>query len=97
MTSQIMNESTQSEQEEDNEQPLYISPILQNLEPELRPAPSPACASCPVSVWFSNNEHLKCFCGKMHAIVWDDENEPPILKCDGRELAILALLEAKND
>ncbi|SMB33171.1 protein of unknown function (plasmid) [Sterolibacterium denitrificans] len=87
--------SAQIEHDQASEQPLYISPTLKNLDAKHRPEPSPACETCPASVWFSTDEVLKCFCGRMHLIVWDG-NEPPILKCDGRELAILALMEAQN-
>ncbi len=95
MTDQITNASAQIEHDQASAPPLYISPTLKNLDAKHRPEPSPACETCPASVWFSTNEVLKCFCSRMHLIVWDG-NEPPILKCDGRELAILALLEAKN-
>lgn len=88
--------SAQIEHDQASGQPLYISPTLKNLDAKHRPEPSPACETCPASVWFSTDEVLKCFCGRMHLIVWDG-NEPPILKCDGRELAILALMEAQND
>jgi DNA polymerase V len=61
---------------------------LQKLDPKHRPDPSPACETCPASLWFATEDQLKCFCARMHLIVWDGI-EPPILKCDGRELAIL--------
>jgi len=39
-------------------------------------------------VWFATKTTLKCFCSKMHTISWDGE-EPPIILCDGREIALL--------
>ena len=76
--------------------PLYISPVLQGMEPGLRPQPSPACETCPASQWFMTQQELKCFCTRMHLIVWDTSTPHPILACDGRELAIAAILEAAN-
>ena len=72
------------------EPPLYISPILEQMDEPLRPSPSPACETCPASLWFRNKDQLRCFCTRMHLIVWDDAVQP-ILKCDGRELALIAL------
>ncbi len=73
--------------------PLYISPILERLDAPLRPQPSPACETCPASLWFSTKDQLKCFCSRMHLLVWDDQVQP-ILRCDGREIALLALSQA---
>ena len=95
MSDQITTESQQTQPESDNELPLYISPTLKRLDANHRPSVSPACETCPASVWFTTSDQLKCFCSRMHLIVWDGV-ETPILKCDGRELAILALLEARN-
>jgi hypothetical protein len=68
--------------------PLYISPILQRVEKN-GPDPSVACATCPASMWFATTQ-LKCFCSRMHSIVWDGAQEP-IVACDGRELALMAI------
>lgn len=95
MSDPTTSESTLSAHDPANEPPLYISPTLKNLDPKHRPDPSPACETCPASVWFSTNALLKCFCGRMHLIVWDG-TEAPILTCDGRELAILALSQDEN-
>ena len=96
MHDQNMTESPQTEPGQGSAPPLYISPTLLKLDVQQRPDPSPACETCPASVWFSTSDQLKCFCSQMHLIVWD-ESEPPILKCDGRELAILALKGAKSE
>ena len=96
MNDPTTNKATQSESGQDSALPLYISPTLKNLDSQHRPEPSPACETCPASLWFTTSELLKCYCSRMHLIVWDG-NETPILKCDGRELALLAILAAKND
>lgn len=74
--------------------PLYISPTLQRLEAG-HPSPSPACASCPASMWFAT-EQLKCFCSRMHVIVWDGV-QAPVMVCDGRELALLAIAQEQAE
>lgn len=95
MSDHSTTESAPTKRGQPSAPPLYISPTLQSLDDKHRPEPSPACETCPASVWFTTDEKLKCFCSRMHLIVWDDK-EDPILKCDGRELAILALQEAQN-
>ncbi len=95
MSDQTTTESATNEQLNVSVQPPYISPTLKNLDAKHRPEPSPACETCPASVWFTTSELLKCFCRQMHLIVWDGK-ETPILKCDGRELALLALADQEN-
>jgi hypothetical protein len=95
MNDQTTNKAAQTTNEQGTAPPLYISPTLKNIDVQHRPEPSPACETCPASVWFSTSDQLKCYCSRMHLIVWEAQ-EPPILKCDGRELAILALLESQN-
>lgn len=95
MNDQTMTDSAPETSSEDNAPPLYISAVLKRLDPKHRPTPSPACETCPLAVWFTTKELLKCFCRQMHLIVWDAE-EPPILTCDGRELAILQLQAEQN-
>ena len=69
----------------------YSSPSLKTLDVKVRPINSPACATCPASLWFSTSEEVKCYCHQMHLIVWDDK-AAPVQNCDGRELAILKML-----
>lgn len=78
--------------------PLYHSPILGILPEAERPNPSPACETCPAAVWFKTNGLLKCFCTTMHLLVWDkgDKKSTPIMLCDGREQAIMRMLEEMN-
>jgi len=77
-------------------QPIYISPVIEGLAPEARPSPSPACETCPLAMWYATKEALRCFCGRTHGIVWTME-DPPILKCDGRELALLQMQERHSE
>ena len=82
--------SMSSESVRASARPLYISPILKGLASVHRPLPSPACETCPAAMWFNTNDQLKCFCTRMHLMV-RDETVPPIMTCDGRELALLQL------
>lgn len=49
----------------------------------------------PLAMWYATKEALRCFCGRTHGIVWTME-DPPILKCDGRELALLQMQAAEG-
>ena len=68
--------------------PLYISPILMGLSSGYRPLPSRACKTCSASMWFSTKGRLIWFYTRMPLMLWD-ETVPPIITCDGRELALL--------
>ena len=70
--------------------PIHVSPVIQSLAPEARPSPSPACETCPMAMWYATKEELRCFCARTHGVVWTLE-DPPIMKCDGRELALLQM------
>ncbi|WP_256672499.1 hypothetical protein [Pseudomonas sp. JG-B] len=98
LTASLIEEDQQTEQamqtisELDSGFPLFYSPILAQLPEARLPNPSPACETCPVSMWFATKEVLKCYCARMHTVVWDkDAAEFPILQCDGRELALREL------
>jgi hypothetical protein len=91
-----MTKPTPAVSEPPSEQPVYISPTLKDLDSRHRPQPSPACETCPASIWFTTSDQLKCFCSRMHLIVWD-QTVPPIMTCDGRELALLALQTAESE
>lgn len=95
MSDPTTTSSMQHESDQASEQPLYISPVLKALDAKRRPSPSPACETCPASLWFNTHDLLKCFCTRMHLVVWDD-TVPPIMTCDGRELALIALQEAQE-
>jgi len=56
-----------------------------------------ACVSCPEAVWMSGAEDLQAFCRVLRAMTWSTLEAAPILieVCNGKEMAILALEEAK--
>lgn len=78
-----------------DEPPLYVSPLIETLPMDERPAISPACETCPSAVWYKTKKRLACYCKSMSLIVWD-KDALPILKCDGRERALMKL-EAQQD
>jgi hypothetical protein len=41
-------------------------------------------------MWYHSGPQLKCYCQRMHVLVWDDQL-PPISSCDGRELELLRM------
>lgn len=96
MSDPTTTESTSEPHELASEQPLYISPTLKAIDAKRRPQPSPACETCPASVWFTTSDQLKCYCRQMHLVVWDD-TVAPIQQCDGREIALLALQSDQGD
>ena len=71
--------------------PHYISPTVKRMTDAQKPPGILACASCPAGMWL-RTDVLKCFCSRMHLIVWEKGVEP-ILDCDGREFALLDLLK----
>lgn len=96
MNSPNTTDSTQEPSAEPSFLPTYISPVLKMLDPQSRPRPSPACETCPASLWFSLKDQLKCFCTRMHVLTWDtlaDDPPSPVLACDGRQLALMALAD----
>ena len=79
-------------------QPEYVSPVLSNLSEDLLPHPWPACGTCPAAMWFQTTDELKCYCSRMHAMTWVPGGvPPPILACDGRELALLQMAEEQAE
>ncbi len=79
--------------------PLYISPVFQRLVSP-RPDPLPACATCPASMWYVSShpdgQQLRCFCSRLHVTTWDPSLEP-ILQCDGREVAMMAIEQERSE
>lgn len=73
--------------------PIYRSPTLASLANDKLPNPSPACESCPMSIWFTTSHELKCYCSRMNALIWTASADA-ILTCDGRELALAQLAGA---
>lgn len=68
----------------------YISPTLEALQLADKLTPFPACAMCPVAIWYKTQKTLNCFCSRMHALTWNGK-EPPVLNCDGQFMAILQM------
>lgn len=79
-----------------NEQPFsestYISPTISRLASGQKPKPSTVCATCPAAVWHTLSKELRCYCRTMHVMVWSNQEKNPLTACDGREMAIEALL-----
>jgi hypothetical protein len=61
----------------------YLSPTLDQLAPEQRPAPLPACGRCQQAMWFLADSDLRCYCKSMQLVVWDGV-KPPVRACDGQ-------------
>ena len=56
-----------------------------------------ACVTCPEAVWMTGGEELQAFCRVLRAITWSTLEAPPIQIeiCTGKEMAIVAMLEAQ--
>ena len=56
-----------------------------------------ACVTCPEAVWMSGGEDLQAFCRVLRSITWSTLEAPPmqIEICTGKEMAIVAMLEAQ--
>jgi len=56
-----------------------------------------ACVTCPEAVWMTGGEALQAFCRVLRAITWSTLEAAPmqIEICNGKEMAILAVLEAQ--
>ena len=75
----------------------YFSNLLKNIDESNLPTPLPACASCPIAVWYSTPNEVRCYCPRMHMIVWDQaEALQAVMACDAREVAIHEYLMALN-
>ena len=75
--------------------PIYSSPVLEMIEAERLPNPTPACETCPVAMWIAHEKELRCFCQRMHVFTWG-QDLPPILKCDGREIALMQMVSEQG-
>jgi hypothetical protein len=74
---------TNEHQTESEDEPLYSSFTLQQLEPNRRPLARTACDSCPHAVWFSTPTELRCYCRVMFLVSWDSKKPSEITSCDG--------------
>ena len=56
-----------------------------------------ACVTCPEAVWMTGGEDLEAFCRVLRTITWSSREATPmrIEICTGKELAIVAELEAR--
>ena len=57
-----------------------------------------ACVTCPEAVWMSGGEDLQAFCRVLRATTWSTLEAVPmqIAICTGKEMAIVAMLEAQT-
>jgi len=56
-----------------------------------------ACVTCPEAVWMTGGEDLQAFCRVLRTITWSARETVPmqIEICNGKEMAIVAVLEAQ--
>lgn len=56
-----------------------------------------ACVTCPEAVWMTGGEDLQAFCRVLRGITWSARDPVPmqIEICIGKEMAIVAMLEAQ--
>jgi hypothetical protein len=56
-----------------------------------------ACVTCPEAVWMTGGEDLQAFCRVLRATTWSTLEAAPmqIEICTGKEMAIVALMEAR--
>jgi hypothetical protein len=56
-----------------------------------------ACVTCPEAVWMAGGEDLQAFCRVLRATTWSTLEVAPmqIEICTGKEMAIVAMLEAE--
>lgn len=61
--------------------------------------PSVVCQDCPASLWYATLSGLRCYCNTYRMHTWGgdtfDIKKDPVMACDGRELAIMQMLEAQ--
>ena len=65
-----------------------IGPTLEATALDDRPRPMPACATCPQAMWYRTPKRLRAFCRELRLITWQDDEQEPVLECDGREAAL---------
>jgi hypothetical protein len=61
--------------------PDALSPTLEQLAPDQRPSPMPACGHCRLALWFLVDADLACHCTAMARVVWDGV-QPGVRCCD---------------
>lgn len=77
----------------------HVSWLLSELEASGQLLPSVACRDCPAALWYATPHGLRSYRGIFRMVVWGDDNFDPkahsVISCDGREKAILEMLEAQ--
>ena len=70
---------------------------LQGANTQKVPGSGLACVTCPEAVWMAGGEDLQAFCRVLRSITWSTLEAPPmqIEICTGKEMAIVAMLEAQ--
>ena len=70
----------------------YMSDVYQKRLGSTPPVPQPACATCPMSMWQSYADKVRCLCMLTRDVTWTkDEPQFWILECDGHEAALRKL------
>ena len=75
---------------------LYLSPVLQQLDKELRPKPSTICEVCPASMWYVQTRSIRCFCTVIHGLTYQSDEPTSISACDGEVQANLKRLDEEE-
>ena len=60
-----------------------LSPTLEALDINRRPALKTVCETCPNSMWFSSPLEVKCYCRVMYLVTWSTQDPNVITNCDG--------------
>lgn len=70
---------------------------LEGANAQKMPGSGLACVTCPEAVWMTGGEDLQAFCRVLRSITWSTLEAPPmqIEICTGKEMAIVAMLEAQ--
>ena len=70
---------------------------LEGANAQKMPGSGLACVTCPEAVWMSRGDDLQAFCRVLRSITWSTLEAPPmqIEICTGKEMAIVAMLEAQ--
>ena len=80
-------------------EPDFPNWALEGANAKKLPGNGLACVTCPEAVWMTGGEALQAFCRVLRAITWSTLEAPPmqIEICNGKEMAILAVLEAQAE
>ena len=76
--------------------PGLVGPTLSENASLLSADQMPACGTCPKAMWYRTPKHLRAFCREIRLITWEEGEQNPVLQCDGREAALMALAESEG-